>query len=349
VSAEATSAVTSWIVDIRALDEAALADDRVLREFYDVTRRAELLGRPDSPYWEFEEFLGAIRSPDSGERQDLLAAYDDGRIVGTAMTWSFLFDNLDKVAFGVAVDVTERRRGVGRALVERIERAAKDDGRSLMMTDTKLPFDDRENHAYRRFAETCGYQLSDFEVVRHLPLPVPDELIQDWIDDAAPHHADYRIETFVGAVPDDLVESLCTLLGQLAVDAPTGLVDFEEETVTRQRYDEMLATAAAQHRARYETVALTADRQVVAQSTLVMSLRGSTTVQQWGTLVHREHRGHRLGLATKATNLRAVQAARSDLTRVTTQNGETNSYMVAINERMGFRPIEVSAEFVKRI
>ena len=65
--------------------------------------------------------------------------------------------------------------------------------------------------------------------------------------------------------------------------------------------------------------------------------------------MHREHRGHKLGLATKAVNLRAAQALRDDLTLVTTQNAETNDYMVSINERMGFRPVEVSAEFVKRL
>jgi hypothetical protein len=185
-------------------------------------------------------------------------------------------------------------------------------------------------------------------VVRHLPLPVPDEQIQEWVDEAAPRHQGYTLETFVGAVPDDLVESLCLLFGQLAVDAPTGSVDFEEEVMTPQRYAEMIATTDAMGRARYETVALTSDRQVVAQSTLAMSLADSTHVYQWGTFVHREHRGHKLGLATKAVNLRAVQSARSDLTLVTTQNGETNDYMVAINERMGFRPFEVAAEFVKR-
>ena len=31
------------LVDIRTLDEAAVADDGVMREFYDLTRRAELL------------------------------------------------------------------------------------------------------------------------------------------------------------------------------------------------------------------------------------------------------------------------------------------------------------------
>jgi GNAT superfamily N-acetyltransferase len=336
-------------VEIRELDDAALADDEVMRDFYDVSRRAELHGRPNAPFWEFREFLGAVRSPDSGERQQLFAAYDGDRMVGNATLWSFLLDNVDKVAFRLRVDVTARRRGIGRALVRRLEQVAADDGRSLMMTDSIMPFDDREGHAYRRFAEACGYQLSDFEVVRHLPLPVPDQRIDGWLAEAAPHHHDYVVETFVGAVPDDLVESLCVLFGQLAVDAPTGVVDFEEEEISPQRYAEMVAHAAAQGRARYETVALTPDRQVVAQSTLLMSLEQSTTVFQMGTFVHRSHRGHRLGLATKATNLRAVQSARDDLTVVTTQNGETNDYMVAINERMGFRPVEVSAELVKRL
>lgn len=331
------------------IDDTALLDDALMRDFYDLDRRAELHDRQHAPFWEFEEFLGAIRSPDSGERKEVFAAYDGDRMVGNAVLWSFLLDNTEKAWFGVNVDVPERRRGIGRALVDRLEQHAKNDGRSLILSDAKLPFDDRDSHSYRRFAEACGYELFNYEVVRHLALPVADGEIQTWIDEAEPHHEGYTIETFVGAIPDDLVESLCVLLGQLAVDAPTGSVDFEEEAVTPQRYAEMVATTKAMGRARYETVALTPQRQVVAQSTLAVPLEQSTTVYQWGTFVHRDHRGHKLGLATKAVNLRAVQAARDDLTVVTTQNAETNGYMVAINERMGFRPIEVAAEFVKRL
>ena len=119
--------------------------------------------------------------------------------------------------------------------------------------------------------------------------------------------------------------------------------------MTPDRYVEMLDRSRAMGRVRFETVALTADRQVVAQSTLSVPRSGATEAYQWGTFVHRGHRGHRLGLATKAVNLGAVQDFRADLTMIITQNAETNGYMVAINERMGFRPIEVSAEFVKRL
>jgi GNAT superfamily N-acetyltransferase len=336
-------------MDIRTLDEAAVADDAVLREFYEINRRAELLGREQAPFWSFPEFLAAVRGSDVGERQEMFAAYDGDRMVATATLWSFLLDNTDKAFFALDVDVTDRRRGIGRAVLARLEQLAKDDRRQLVLTDTKLPFAEKETHGYRRFGEACGYELSNYEVVRHLPLPVPDARIQGWIDEAAPHHEGYTIEAYVDDVPDDLVESLCQLMGQLAVDAPTGAVDFEQEVITPERFAEMVATVKSMGRARYETVALTPDREVVAQSTLSVPLAESTTVYQWGTMVHRDHRGHRLGLATKAINLRAVQAFRDDLTLVTTQNAETNDYMVSINEKIGFRPVEVAVELVKRL
>ena len=150
-------------------------------------------------------------------------------------------------------------------------------------------------------------------------------------------------------MPADLVESLCVLLGQLAVDAPTGAVDFDEEAMTPERFAEMLDRSKAMGRVRYETVALTPDRRWSRSRRCRCRAGAAPTVFQWGTFVHREHRGHQLGLATKAVNLRAVQAFRDDLALVTTQNAETNGYMVSINERMGFRPVEVSAEFVKRL
>jgi GNAT superfamily N-acetyltransferase len=336
-------------MEIRRLDDTALSDDRVMREFYDINRRAELLGREQAPFWTFTEFLAARRTPDSGERQDLFAAYDGDRMLATATLWSFLLDNTDKAFFALDVDVTARRRGIGRAMLERLEQLAKDDHRQLVLTDTKLPFAEREAHGYRRFAEACGYELSNYEVVRHLPLPVPDESVQGWLDEAAPHHEGYTIETYVDEVPDELLGSLCHLMGELAVDAPTGAVDFEHEVVTPERFADMLTAITAMGRSRFETVAVTPDREVVAHSTLAVPRSDSTVVFQWGTMVHREHRGHRLGLATKAVNLRAAQAVRDDLTLITTQNAETNDFMVSINEKMGFRPVEVAVELVKRL
>ena len=45
------------------------------------------------------------------------------------------------------------------------------------MSGSHLPYDGRDGHPYLRFAEACGYELSLYEVARHLTLPVPDEQI----------------------------------------------------------------------------------------------------------------------------------------------------------------------------
>ena len=64
-------------------------------------------------------------------------------------------------------------------------------------------------------------------------------------------------------------------------------------------------------------------------------------VHQWATIVRKEHRGHRLGLAIKARNLRTLQHAHPDRTSIHTTNNETNGPMVDINERIGFKPVEL--------
>jgi GNAT superfamily N-acetyltransferase len=333
-------------VEIRELD---LADDGVIRDVYALESRSATLGREGMPHWSEQEFTGAHRSPDSGERQVPFGAYDGDRLLGYCVAWFPLLDNLDKCWFDLHVDPPARRHGVGRALLGELERRAEADRRSILLTDSKIPTSERVTHPYRLFAEACGYELSNVEVVRHLPLPVPEERLRGWADEAAERHQGYRVETYVDEFPDELAESLCVLLGQLAVDAPTGLVDFEEETMTPERLKERYVTVAAMGRSLFETVAISPDGVVAAQSTLAVATGDGPDVFQWGTFVHREHRGHRLGLAVKAANIRAVQEAHPDKLRITTQNAETNDYMVSINKQMGFEAVEDSAEWIKHL
>jgi len=57
----------------------------------------------------------------------------------------------------------------------------------------------------------------------------------------------------------------------------------------------------------------------------------------------------RLGLALKVANLQLLQGLPPDARRVTTYNGEVNSHMIGVNERLGFRPVERLGEFQKRL
>lgn len=343
------ASVASRLVEIAALDPH---DDDALAAAYAVHRRAELHGREDAPFWSPREYAAGLRVVSQRERRDAYVGTVDGRVVAVGVAFLSLLDNVDKAWLHVSVDPAHRRRGRGRALLAHLEHAVGVDGRRELIGDLKVPIDLAATHPYRRFAEACGYAYSNTEVVRYLALPVAEQRIKQWIEQAAEKHSGYPIETYVDGVrdvPDELVPSLCRLFSQLAVDAPTGEVDWEEEAMSPELFAERTEEVRALGRALFETVAVSPAGEAVAQTTLTVPLDTTPDVWQWGTFVHREHRGHRLGLAVKARNLLEMQRAHPDKRRVVTQNAETNDYMVAINELMGFEPVEASVELVKRV
>ncbi|CAN5383706.1 GNAT family N-acetyltransferase [soil metagenome] len=333
------------------ITELDVTDDVTLRAVYDVDTRAALDRREDAPHWSWQEMSVGIRRPDPGQRKYYAVGRVDGRVVGYGAAHLSLHDNLDKSWVDVHVDPSEQHRGYGRALFDHICRVARDAGRTTLMAEAKLPFDRMSDHRKRRFAEAADFTLSNIEIVRHLELPIPVARLDEWEAQAAIKAGGYRIETYVNQIPDNLVPSLMTLVGQLVVDAPTGEVEWEEEQISPERFQENLASLVAAGRTIYETVAIAPggpDNVVAAQSTISVPPPGRLDVSQWGTFVHRAHRGRTLGLAVKTANLRAVQAAHPEMRRVVTQNAETNDWMVAINVQLGFEAVEASAEFVRR-
>ncbi len=82
---------------------------------------------------------------------------------------------------------------------------------------------------------------------------------------------------------------------------------------------------------------------------LVVPAHDPLKIFQWDTLVRRDHRGHRLGIATKVHNLAVVQALHPDRTTVHTWNAESNHHMIAVNEAMGFVPVRYEGEYYREI
>ena len=278
----------------------------------------------------------------------LLAAYDGDRVVGGATVLLSLLDNLDKLYTHVMVHPDERGRGVGSALEASVSALAEDEGRTNVIGIAFVPPDQREGHPYRRFAESRGYSLANVEIARVVELPVSAEQLDAWDAEAVPFHTDYRIETFDGPIPDELAESFCHLLGLLAAEAPTGDIDFEPEVVPVEALRAREKSLEESGRTAYASVAIDSSGEAVADSILAFSRDDPANAMQWATLVRPDHRGHRLGLAVKLRNLRALQSNHPDAKRIWTQNGETNDHMVSINEKLGFRPVEVALEFQRK-
>lgn len=330
--------------------ELHLDDPAEIHTFYTVFSDAERAENPDRPLWPEALMASHLVSDAGDEEAHAFAGFDDDdRMIGAAFLFFPLLDNTEKAYTGVFVAPSDRGRGIGSELTEHIVEVTRAAGRSVMLSESSYAFDRREDHPYRRFAERHGFALASTEVRRTLELPVPDDVIQTWIDEAAEQHHDYRIKTFVDDLPDELLPSVCYVVNQLALDAPTGDIDFEAEQITpeiRRKHDERASKAGL---TRYETVAIDATGAAVAVSALGVHRDQPDKVMQWATIVQKEHRGHRLGLAVKAHNLRAMQQDQPQARSISTCNEEHNGPMVDINVRLGFKPVELLAEFQRKL
>lgn len=333
-------------MDIREID---VFDDAVFHRFYEIGRDAELYERPDAPIWSEHEEAVMFRVDEDSDKMTAYAGFDGGEMVGTAFLGLPLLDNTNMSWLGVYVAPENRRRGIGGELLEFLVDKSHELGRHVLIADAAYAFDRREDHPYRRFAEKHGFALASTEVSRQLKLPVDEAKLDGWINEAAPYHSAYRIQTYVGDLPEHIVPSFCYVTNQLAVDAPSGDIEFEAEGMTPEAWRQREAKLKQQERTLFNTVALDTSGDAVAVSTLAVPATDRPKVYQWATLVLREHRGHRLGLAVKARNLLELQRAHPDRRLVHTQNAETNAQMVAINEKMGFRPVELSVSFQRKL
>jgi GNAT superfamily N-acetyltransferase len=261
-------------------------------------------------------------------------------------------DNTDRAELAVHTLPSHRRRGYGAAMLAHLERVAREGGRTIAFGESSWAYGAGPSGSGSpgvEFAGAAGYDLALGEVKRVLDLPVPDRVLDELAAEAAPYHVGFTLRSWVGPVPDDLVEGWARLTSSLETEAPTGDLDVEPGYADTATVREGEALLAAQGRTKYNTVALSPSGELVAYTDLATTVHEPGKAYQWGTLVRRDTRGRRLGLAVKMANLRLLQAERSDIRTVTTYNAEVNAHMIGVNERLGFRVAARYGNFQKRL
>jgi GNAT superfamily N-acetyltransferase len=313
--------------------------------WYAITRQALLFERPDAPVWSPHELHVVLSRADGAELLTAYGAFEGETMLAAAMVALPLVDNLDKANLFVWVAPSRRRQGIGGALLEHLVSTSVGDGRTTMLASSWLPQDARDDHPYRLFAHKHGFAPANTEIRRTLELPVPNDRLRALAAEARTHHPDHRIRTYVDDVPSELLASYCHLRNQVALDAPTGDVELEARALTPEIVLQRQAIAKEQGRTTYLAFAVDPGGDAVAYTSLVAPAQEPVYVYQSGTLVRRDHRGHRLGLAVKVANLISLQQHCPGRRLVNTENAGGHGPMVRINEQLGFRPVEVLADF----
>lgn len=333
--------------DLDPHDEAELA---AWHRVYEAAERHEL--GEHAAVWQLEEVRALMVEQVSHSWTGGWCGVLDGEVVASGWMRTPLLDNPTLAEMTVHVLPGHRRSGLGTAMLARLEEEARRRGRRVLNSLASWPYDagsDGVGASGTEFARARGFDLALSEVQRELWLPVDDDVLARLADEAAAAHASYELHSWVGPVPDELLQGWAEITATLATEAPTGDLQLEQEVADPAVVREREATVERQGRTKYNTVALDAEGTVVAYSDLATTVHEPGRAYQWGTLVRPDHRGHRLGVAVKVANLRLLHRERPDIVRLTTYNAEVNAHMIGVNEALGYVPVARLGDFQKHL
>jgi GNAT superfamily N-acetyltransferase len=242
----------------------------------------------------------------------------------------------------------ERRRGVGTALLEDLVARARAAGRSVAGTEVDEPEALAGDSPAHHFLTRHGFDLALLEVRRDLALPVPSQVLTDCLAQARESAAGYDVTAYSRRCPDHLLDARAALGRAMSVMFPSGDLDLEEEHWDAELVRRKEAMFDRMGRVYWAAMALR-DGEAVAFTELGVSGHAPDRAYQWDTLVLPEHRGRRLGLLLKATVLQQLQTDSPATRSVTTWNATVNAPMIAVNERLGFRPNGTLSTWQKRL
>jgi ribosomal protein S18 acetylase RimI-like enzyme len=273
-----------------------------------------------------------------------LARDDRGRVVGVLEVELPHWDNTHIGVVSVTVDPTARRRGLGRQLLQTGIERIRADGRTIVIVTCA------ENYPGTDLLKSVGFEPAIEEVVRRQDLLSIDWSRLDREYAAAESHATgYELVRMPGEVPADMVDAVLRMTAAIN-DAPIGALEIEDEVFTVERLRAFEAAERARNRRAYRLAARHRETGELAGHTMV----GVDADQpgygfQYDTSVLRAHRGHRLGLLLKIAMMRWLGEEEPQLRSVFTGNAASNSYMIRVNELIGYQVVIKYVEWQLRL
>ena len=307
------------------------ADDDAIRGCYDVWRAAHAADDPLSPPLSLPVFRHWLARGWESEPSETWVATDEatGEIIGWYRIELPDLENRHRASGGPTVRPASRRRGAGTALLRHEVERARANGRTVLSGSAPV------GSAGDAFARRSGAEASLVDARRVQDLrKIPPGLVASLRETAARAAAGYSLVTWTGPVPEERLDGIARLMEAMN-DAPW---DYEDETWDAQRVRTRINERLARTGIRRYTVGAVSDKtgELAAFSVVLVDPPHPEWGLQGDTGVLRHHRGHRLGMLVKTAMLEWLATAEPQLRRIETGNAASNSYMISINERLGF-------------
>jgi GNAT superfamily N-acetyltransferase len=315
------------------------SDEGTIRQWYELRCAAASVDSPDDPPPCWVHQLGSVRYPWPGGRETVWLARMGGSVVGGCLLNLPTLDNLHNAAGDIVVAPEHRRRGIGRVLMNHLKAEATRRGRTRLIGCTEHPLEPAAPDPLQRFAARAGAVAALVQTQRRLDIHSVDPAVLAGLDvQARARSGSYSLVRWLGGTPPQWLEDMAYLTGRMSTDAPLDDLHWDAEVYDAARIQAGDACCLACGLHMVTTAAVDGAGQLVAFTRIVGDATSRWHAWQWDTIVAPEHRGHRLGTLIKLANLELARAQRPELRVIDTGNADSNPYMVAINDSMGFRP-----------
>ena len=314
---------------------AGAITDRAIHEAYNAFDN-EMLHEEDPtfPRRPVDDTAVMLAQSPSHERRPRWFVMDGAAIVGAATLYLDDEDaaNLHVGWLDLGVLPGHRRRGLGTLLIRDVARHAQAVGRTTLMphTTSLVP-------AGAQFMRHLAAEPGLVEGVNELRLSDLDlKLMEGWA--AAGHAQSDRFELLRvdGSWPVEMIDEVVAL-HHVMNDAPVGDLDFNDQAFTAAHITEFAAELAARNIARFVlAVRDIPSGRLAGYTELGVNPSFPDLGQQSDTGVFEEFRGHGLGKWLKAEMVLRLAAEHPEVTRIRTENAQSNAAMLAINHAMGF-------------
>ena len=321
---------------------------------------------------------------DPYERVNILCAHMDGRLVGRAEVRMPLIADTDTAQIVVDVDPDELSEGIGRSLLAAAEQFAHGESRRVIRLITEHPASELRapsgpgdgsvmggesnavgvqwisaadgsgqlpaSHRQTRFAQHAGYELQTVSSFALLDLPLSKDRVES-IESSlqeVPFTERYALHTWVGSAPEELLEPLARLHARLPSDSFVKPIVSDPDPWDAQRVRRTEQLREEDGDRSLMTVAEDRDNgELVGMTELILAQHHPTLALQDETLVIREHRGRRLGMRLKMTNLQQLSEVQPEVDTVYSWTHTGNDRMNWVNTQLGFQDAGQSAVWLQ--
>jgi GNAT superfamily N-acetyltransferase len=276
-------------------------------------------------------------------------------VLGYAIVRLPLRSNPDLAFLDVVVDPAQRRRGIGTRLADWAEQTAAAQSRRSWVSwvGFDLPPAGAPTVAVAGsdpapaeaaglvFALARGYTLRQVERCSSLNLATTPDLVTE-LDEGvrAAARQGYRLHYWHGLPPEHWLAKLARLTTVMTRDAPAGQVSHQPDTWDADRARDTVLRQAAAGR---DTVTVAAEHlasaDLVAYTDLLVPRADRPAAEQEDTVVDPAHRRRGLARTLKTAALVWLRRDYPHIERVFTWNDSGNAPMLAVNTRLGFRPV----------